>query len=108
MNQSNFGCPSCGRGVSKLKSVCLTNFSTIQCEGCGATMRPDKNSLSRIGVFGGMFGSVAGGGIGFYTLHSKSWLFGGLAFSVLVFTTVLAVGYFTVKYTRFTLEDKNA
>ncbi|WP_185232595.1 hypothetical protein [Teredinibacter franksiae] len=107
MSQSKFSCPSCGRGVSKLKSVCLTNFSTIQCEGCDAKIRPDKKSLSRIGVFGGMLGSIAGGGIGFYTLHSKNWLFGGVAFSILVLTTVLAVGFFTVKYTHFSLEDEN-
>ncbi len=54
-----------------------------------------------------MLGSIAGGGIGFYTLHSKNWLFGGVAFSILVLTTVLAVGFFTVKYTHFSLEDEN-
>jgi len=93
-----FECPKCHTGVPKWKSATMSNFTKIKCETCGATLKPDRNSMQKIGGIGTVIA------LPIALIAMRSFGFMGIIFVIVIGFLIACI--VTVNITTFEIVDE--
>lgn len=88
-----FECPKCNTSIPKWKSIYLSNFTKIRCNNCDALLKPKKETMSKIGGWGGGIGAALA------MIALRAFGFTGLIITFLILYAIVC--YITIQITEF-------